>query len=612
MAKGFRLNGMDVSEMEVPSDTVAHPAERVSINTSPSTFGANIGEAKQQASKSIGQLGDAIAQIGTELTQKDAADAQTALQTHLNAMGQEFQDNNKNLDAVTNLPAFRQSVKDAINEYGGGLGGAFGDYNKKASNLGQQAIDAASHHTAQQYVKVQDASYGALLSKSIETAVLNRNTPGTLDDNLQNITDTATQWLQKKGLPPEAIDEFVRQYRGAAVGNVVGTYLDEGNHQAAQDTFDKYKDSLDLSHVQTITKALAANADKREAAVTAGQLFNAHRVMPDGNGGYTTPAMNGAQQTSGSPFSSQTLDQYLDKTKQIENPGNNHAAVSPTGARGDFQFTRGTWAQYGHGDINNPLDNREAAGRLAIDNAQRLQTSLGRAPTQGEVYLAHQQGAAGAAALLAHPNENAVSALANHAGISLSDADRNIRVNGGNASMTAGEFAHKWTGRFGDAPISGGTTAVAGGNPAQTVPAGGHAPSGGGYAGGVGTPAQFAPTGAPSGPIASQGYLPPPPVKHFDYDAMRQDAFARAQSGQLNVDQLHGVLGKISEIEKQDNFADDFLRRRVQRPDQERRRSDQDHRGGGRGHAAPPRDEETSHPQGAGAEKTRRGPRSAL
>jgi len=114
MAKGFRLQNMDTNEAEVASDTVAHPAGRVSINTSPSTFGAGIGEAKQQASKSIGQLGDAIAQVGTELTQKDAADAQTALQTHLNALGQEFQDNNKNLDAVTNLPAFRQSVQDAI------------------------------------------------------------------------------------------------------------------------------------------------------------------------------------------------------------------------------------------------------------------------------------------------------------------------------------------------------------------------------------------------------------------------------------------------------------------------------------------------------------------
>ena len=101
------------------------------------------------------------------------------------------------------------------------------------------------------------------------------------------------------------------------------------------------------------------------------------------------------------------------------------------------------------------------AGKLAIDNAKQLQSSLGRAPTEGEVYLAHQQGAGGAAALIAHPSENAVSALANHAGLSLEDADRNIRVNGGNPNMTAGQFAAKWTGKFdGAAPVAGANSPV--------------------------------------------------------------------------------------------------------------------------------------------------------
>ena len=156
---------------------------------------------------------------------------------------------------------------------------------------------------------------------------------------------------------------------------------------------------------------------------------------------------------------------YLDKTKSIENPGSNPAARSSTGAAGDFQFTKVTAAdmaaKYGPFDPNDPAQSRDMAGKLAIDNAKQFQSSLGRAPTEGEVYLAHQQGAGGAAALIAHPNENAVSALANHAGLSLEDADRNIRVNGGNASMTAGQFAAKWTGKFdGAAPVAGANSPV--------------------------------------------------------------------------------------------------------------------------------------------------------
>jgi hypothetical protein len=166
-------------------------------------------------------------------------------------------------------------------------------------------------------------------------------------------------------------------------------------------------------------------------------------------------AVMGPPRSGARPFSAENLDSFLDQTKSIENPTGNPAAVSPTGARGDFQFTSATWARYGRGDINNKLDNRAAAGRLAIDNAASLKGALGRDPSEGEVYLAHQQGAGGAAALLAHPDENAVVALNKYAGLSLAEADRNIRVNGGNPTMTAGQFAAKWTSRF-DGPVVAG------------------------------------------------------------------------------------------------------------------------------------------------------------
>ncbi len=147
-------------------------------------------------------------------------------------------------------------------------------------------------------------------------------------------------------------------------------------------------------------------------------------------------------------FDPANLEGYLDKTKGIENPSSNPAAVSPTGARGDFQFIKSTWDQFGKGDINNPADNRAAAGRLAVANASTLQSVLGRPPTEAEVYLAHQQGAQGAAALLSHPGENAVVALNRYAGLTMQEAERNLRVNGGDSRMTAGAFAAKWTKRF--------------------------------------------------------------------------------------------------------------------------------------------------------------------
>ncbi len=155
------------------------------------------------------------------------------------------------------------------------------------------------------------------------------------------------------------------------------------------------------------------------------------------------------------PFSPATIAAYLARTRQIESNGNNRA-VSPTGAAGPYQFTKGT-ARAMHLSLADRFDltkSGEAAARLAQENAASLQRTLGRTPTHGEVYLAHQQGAAGAAALLKYPNLPAAQALVKGGAYSsIRAAEHAIKVNGG-AGMTGGQFANKWTSKFdGNAPV---------------------------------------------------------------------------------------------------------------------------------------------------------------
>lgn len=68
--------------------------------------------------------------------------------------------------------------------------------------------------------------------------------------------------------------------------------------------------------------------------------------------------------------------------------------VSPTGAAGPYQFTRGTGAQYGiPGDQRfDPGASTDAARQLTADNADTFQRINGRAPTFAELALMHQQG----------------------------------------------------------------------------------------------------------------------------------------------------------------------------------------------------------------------------
>ena len=107
-------------------------------------------------------------------------------------------------------------------------------------------------------------------------------------------------------------------------------------------------------------------------------------------------------------------------------------------AAGLFQFIPSTAKQF---QLENPFDpaaSAKAAAKLWNENRKILQAGLGRVPTDGEVYLAHQQGAYGAIRLLLHSDQLASSLVGRKA----------VLQNGGRETMTAREFAELWTKRF--------------------------------------------------------------------------------------------------------------------------------------------------------------------
>ncbi|MBI1202600.1 MAG: transglycosylase SLT domain-containing protein [Rhodopseudomonas sp.] len=138
---------------------------------------------------------------------------------------------------------------------------------------------------------------------------------------------------------------------------------------------------------------------------------------------------------------------WMRKSAKIESDFNPRE-VSPTGARGLYQFMPGTAKVYGLGDPMDPQANADAAARLYLDNRNGLEKRIGRAPTGGEVYLAHQQGLSGAGALLSNPDKNVVDALTPVYGGSRARAEKAVKVNGGSVRMTAGQFASQWTSKF--------------------------------------------------------------------------------------------------------------------------------------------------------------------
>lgn len=178
----------------------------------------------------------------------------------------------------------------------------------------------------------------------------------------------------------------------------------------------------------------------------------------------------------------------LMRIAQIESGGNPNAKNPSSSAGGLFQFIDSTAKNYGLEDRFDPVQASDAAARLAKDNGSYLSRVLGRDPSAGELYLAHQQGAGGAGKLLSNPNSLAVDIVGENA----------VRLNGGSPNMTAQDFANKWINKGGlGSQVAAQPSAPpqAPGTPAPAMPD----PIN------VGTPPASAEQSAPTGLLASLG-----------------------------------------------------------------------------------------------------------
>jgi hypothetical protein len=128
----------------------------------------------------------------------------------------------------------------------------------------------------------------------------------------------------------------------------------------------------------------------------------------------------------------------LIKTAGIESHFNPNAKNPRSSAGGLFQFVDSTAKQYGLSNKYDAAQSADAAARLWKDNKDSLTRSLGREPTNGELYLAHQQGPAGAAKIIKNPDASVASTVGKAA----------AHLNAG-SGMTNRQFVNMWTRRMG-------------------------------------------------------------------------------------------------------------------------------------------------------------------
>ena len=137
---------------------------------------------------------------------------------------------------------------------------------------------------------------------------------------------------------------------------------------------------------------------------------------------------------------------YLQTTARIE------SGLNPTAAGGGlFQFRGGAMTDVGLSNALDPRASTFGAAQYAAINTASLTRALGRAPADWEVYLAHQQGAGGAAKILTNPGAYASDVVSNFAGnVNASEFKKitGLDINNPLRPITAGDFADYWKKKY--------------------------------------------------------------------------------------------------------------------------------------------------------------------
>lgn len=153
-------------------------------------------------------------------------------------------------------------------------------------------------------------------------------------------------------------------------------------------------------------------------------------------------------------------DKYASITSKIESDGDPYNVTGSN--KGEFQFGPSEEKLYGINDKNRYDHNTQlsALQKEKDTHANRFSSVSGRAPTDGESYVMHQQGLAGGMALLNNPDKPAWEAIRQfypNERIAKSAISGNIPSNSPLSKIpvekiTAGEFAQLWKSRYEEQP----------------------------------------------------------------------------------------------------------------------------------------------------------------
>jgi hypothetical protein len=403
-------------------------------------FGYDIGRGMNQAGQQLENLGNVVGQIGEKLAvQRREAEDAVGISSYTTSYGpaaqqmaqdlqQQYPDGGKDYtDALQNgLTTLHQQTIDNLRQQGINL-------SPQAQNrLALHNADLQLHYLTQATTDAHNAQIVKLQSQQeqnvakINSGVLNGQIP--VEDAHKQIDDVVANSRQL--YRPEQLKKLEEQWK---------------------------QDAVD-SRIKGLLKG-AEFADAQGDTATGDTLRGQAEQVSDQYYG-----------KSGSAQAAPTAP-YVQRVIAIESGGNPNAVAGSH--KGLGQFSPALEAKYGINDSNrtDPQVQAAAIQQEADENRPQLAKALGRDPTPGELYLAHQQGLAGATAILTHPDMPAWQAIRPFYKDDAT-AKQAIAGNGGSDQISAGDFAAQWKAKFERQQFAGGSiTDAPTGPPSNTGPA---------------------------------------------------------------------------------------------------------------------------------------------
>lgn len=270
-------------------------------------------------------------------------------------------------------------------------------------------------------------------------------------DNRQFFEESTYADYVNEGLKAESAQ---RTARGEKTKLDIGTYADDVMRKKASGNFDgdagaDIEQTIDDADLDQNVKTELKQKYRREAdAVAVDKALlditrDGYALRPD-----VEAAIKAVENTPGTlPF----MGKYLRRLAAVESSGGYNLSNSTTTAGGIYAFTDSTGKQYGMNsaeDKNDPVKATLGTVGYTMYNFNALKKVLGRDPTPGELYLAHQQDASGVKKLLVDPDARAASVV----GLGAVEDNLPESMKGKAGTITAGEYMQYWSDKFTDAP----------------------------------------------------------------------------------------------------------------------------------------------------------------